>query len=46
MSKRAKVEKDAVFNGWKLIELLGEGGNGEVWKAVNTEQKKMVQLSF
>lgn len=29
---RYKLEKDIVIGGWKLVERLGVGGNGEVWE--------------
>ncbi|MCU8030895.1 protein kinase [Shewanella sp. SM73] len=32
-NKKYKREKGNVIGGWKLIEPLGEGGNGDVWEA-------------
>ncbi|WP_350585579.1 protein kinase [Pseudoalteromonas sp. RB2-MNA-CIBAN-0110] len=46
MSKRRKIKIGTIFNGCELLELLGKGGNGEVWKVVNHEQEAFYAIKF
>lgn len=34
--KKTGPKKDRAIAGWRLIEKLGSGGNGDVWKVVNS----------
>ncbi|WP_206022634.1 protein kinase domain-containing protein [Billgrantia bachuensis] len=33
--KKTRLKKGRTIAGWRLIEKLGSGGNGDVWKVVN-----------
>ncbi len=32
-----KIGRNQVFGDWKLKEVIGGGGNGDVWKATNSK---------
>lgn len=34
---KKKHKKDEIFGKWRLVQYLGGGGNGEVWKCIDSE---------
>jgi serine/threonine protein kinase len=45
MGSKNKLREGARFERWTLKELIGEGGNGVVWKAENSE-RRIVAIKF
>ena len=45
MMKTNKYKRGNKFGGWRLLNRLGGGGNGDVWRATN-EQKRIVALKL
>jgi serine/threonine-protein kinase len=43
--KTNKYKRGNKFGGWRLLNRLGGGGNGDVWRATN-EQKRIVALKL